>query len=53
MYRVWDSKQPEWCFYIKAPSKRIARWIGCNIIKHNYRGNIILKEVIAIKERKI
>lgn len=52
-YRVWDSLQPEWCFYVKAPTKRIARWVGHNVIEQNYRGNISFKEVKVVKERRI
>ncbi len=34
-YIVWDKKDPSWWYTVEAPSKRIAKWCGANIVMNH------------------
>ena len=36
VYKVWPKDRPELYRLIEAPSKRVAKWVGANLINNEY-----------------
>lgn len=36
VYRVWPKNDPSKYYFVDAPSKRIARWCGANLLNNEY-----------------
>ena len=55
VYKVWVKDHPSICYYVDAPSKRIAKWCGANLYNNEYAvfataKNIKVERFTFIKE---
>ena len=50
-YIVYPKGNPDLWYEIDAPTKRIAKWCGLNVIQSNYGCNYTIKDMVAERKR--
>ena len=50
-YIVYPKGNPDLWYEIGAPTKRIAKWCGLNVIQANYMCNYTVKDMVAERKR--
>ena len=51
-YIVYPKRHPDLWYEIDAPTKRVAKWCGLNVIQSNYGCNYTVRDMVA-KRRKV
>ena len=50
-YIVYPKENPDLWYEIEAPTKRVAKWCGLNVIQSNYCCNYTVKDMVAERKR--
>lgn len=51
-YIVYPKGEPDLWYEVDAPTRRVAKWCGLNVIQANYVCNYTIKDMIAEKKRR-
>lgn len=50
-YIVYPKRNPDLWYEIDAPTKRVAKWCGLNVIQANYSCNYTIKDMVVERKR--
>lgn len=51
-YIVYPKSQPDLWFEVDAPTRRVAKWCGLNVIHASYCCNYTIKDMVAKRSDK-
>lgn len=50
-YIVYPKGEPDLWYEIDAPTKRVAKWCGLNVIQTNYCGGYSIKDIVVRRKK--